>query len=517
MSRPRFHVGANVILSPQGSDATVLQRGHRPDGWVYTVRTQGKVIVVSGYRLEDRPVDEDPVGWVQQQPASSEDIGATLTQKKLEANLSDTVFSFTTRTIFRPYQFKPVLKMLDSGSSRMLIADEVGLGKTIEAGLVWTELEARGRANRVLVICPSGLVPKWQMEMEMEERFGFLLERADSKRLASSFEDLKRGKMKPRENLICSLETLRMWPRFADAVELGLEFDLILVDEAHALRNLGTKNYELGSALDGMSEALIFLSATPLNLGDADLFNLMDLLQPGEFPTLEVLQARLVPNHYLQLIARSMTDERITQEQRRKWLAEIRKTIFGMALMRRTEYAEIVERLGKDELSADDRAHIRRMVNGLHALSSVLTRTRKVDVQESKPVRVPYTISVDLRPEERHFADLFHEWCVERADAIGRPVGFVMQMPLRLVSSCIPAARRAVLIDEPVRDLVGTSMTRIRSRRHLRPLAKCAPRRSWSTRPTLLRALTPNTLSSPRRFASWCTTGTSFWCSPSPG
>jgi SNF2 family DNA or RNA helicase len=76
----------------------------------------------------------------------------------------------TTNTDFYPYQYKPVLSFLESPSKALLIADEVGLGKTIEAGLIWTELRARFDARRLLVVCPKMLCSKWKKELK--ERFG---------------------------------------------------------------------------------------------------------------------------------------------------------------------------------------------------------------------------------------------------------------------------------------------------------------------------------------------------------
>jgi len=149
-----------------------------------------------------------PLGDVRQ-------VAATLTRAKLRENLTDLVYSFgATRTVFRAYQFIPVMKLLQTAGhsltarraetstpgvnresrrsagrpfadrSAMLIADEVGLGKTIEAGLVWTELDARGVADRVLVVCPSGLVGKWRDEMH--RRFGYETEELDAARRAGS-------------------------------------------------------------------------------------------------------------------------------------------------------------------------------------------------------------------------------------------------------------------------------------------------------------------------------------------
>ena len=90
----------------------------------------------------------------------------TLTWTKLREPLSNTLYSYrATKTVFRAYQFIPALKILNSPTGRLLLADEVGLGKTIEAGLVWSELEQRSPLRRTLVVTPSSLTHKWRMEM----------------------------------------------------------------------------------------------------------------------------------------------------------------------------------------------------------------------------------------------------------------------------------------------------------------------------------------------------------------
>ena len=95
----------------------------------------------------------------------------TLTFHRLSGRLGNVIYSMqTTNTDFYAYQFKPVLKLLNSPTNGILIADEVGLGKTIEAGLIWTELRARFDARRLLVVCPAMLREKWQEELR--ERFG---------------------------------------------------------------------------------------------------------------------------------------------------------------------------------------------------------------------------------------------------------------------------------------------------------------------------------------------------------
>ena len=89
-----------------------------------------------------------------------------LTLAKLNNPLTDNLYTFlASRTEFNAFQFKPVLKFLNSPFQRILIADEVGVGKTIEAGIIYTELKARKELETVLIVCPNALMPKWQSEM----------------------------------------------------------------------------------------------------------------------------------------------------------------------------------------------------------------------------------------------------------------------------------------------------------------------------------------------------------------
>ena len=94
------------------------------------------------------------------------DLRRTLTHVKLSGRLADVIYSMeATNTDFYAYQFKPVVKILESPSNGILIADEVGLGKTIEAGLIWTELRSRFDMRRLMVICPAALREKWKREL----------------------------------------------------------------------------------------------------------------------------------------------------------------------------------------------------------------------------------------------------------------------------------------------------------------------------------------------------------------
>jgi superfamily II DNA or RNA helicase len=457
---PRFSVGDDVIVDSTGQDGVVRPgRRYVAGQWLYNIFSDGRTTRGSEQGLSARPAVDDAAAWVAQAPVSPKRFAATLTRAKLQGHFTDTIFSFrATRTIFRPYQFRPVQKLLDTGTLRLLIADEVGLGKTIEAGLVWTEMEARGQADRVLVVCPSMLVEKWRGEME--ERFGFVLTQLDTTGLDDLLDRLESGRLPRRAAYISSIERLRMWEALERATELGLQFDLSIVDEAHSFRNSDTKSYGLGEQLQDWSDALVMLSATPINLRNRDLFNLLSLLVPGEFEDVESLERRLAPNVVLNRLTRSLTDPRVTNAERLGWLKDFEDDPFGSVVALRPDFKVLREVLTTENLDAAGAVMVKRICAELHGLSAQVTRTRKVDVQEEKPLREPHRIPVIFSAQEAEFYGAYYQWCAERAQLSGAAINFAMQMPLRLAGSCLPEAARYVLEwgrsdDIEAEDIVG--------------------------------------------------------------
>lgn len=444
VSRPAFAILEDVVTRGAGQDGVIKARQYVQGRWIYSVFSGGRTQKMGEEALMARPMVDSPEAWVQTRPVPAERFAATLTRAKLEGRFTDTVFSFrATRTIFRPYQFKPVMKLLGAGSLRMLIADEVGLGKTIEAGLLWTELEARRRADRVLVVCPSALTAKWQREME--ERFGFELAELTGTALAELKTRIESDRVPRRASYVCSVERLRKWEALADVTSLGLQFDLVIVDEAHVFRNSSTKSHALGEHLSQWADALVFLSATPVNLRNQDLFNLLEILVPGEFQDLEGLQERIEPNAVLHRITSSLLDATVSNAQRRTWLEGLSSSAFGRVLMLRPDFALLREALDRPDLAAADVVQIKRLCSELHGLASQITRTRKVEVQEDKAVREARAVPVDWSQQEHDFYQAFYRWCVQRARAKAMPLNFAMQMPLRLAGSCLPQAADYVL------------------------------------------------------------------------
>ncbi len=441
---PLFEVNSSVFTRGAGQEAVVRARDYDRGQWWYRIRVDERTVTVAEHDLQPPEIDDDPYEWIARSPAHADRFAATLTRAKLREQLTDTVYSFrATKTIFRAYQFRPVIRLLETGQLRLLIADEVGLGKTIEAGLVWTELDARRQADRVLVVCPSMLVPKWRAEMR--ERFDYELQDLDRSRLDEMLERIDEDRMPSRFAGACSLERLRVWSGLEDLAELAPRFDLVIVDEAHAFRNSQTKSHALGALLSDWADALIFLSATPLNLGNEDLFSLLQLLAPGEFDNRFVLEQRLEPNAVLHALSASFFDVDVTNAERLRRLRAVDSLDFGRAVIVRPEYRELEALLKSETLLAPQIAQAKRLIGQLHALSAVVTRTRKVEVQERKAVREAVPIPVEWTDPEAEFYAAFERWQIDRARALQLPVGFVTQMPLRLASTCLPAARDRVL------------------------------------------------------------------------
>jgi len=227
------------------------------------------------------------------------DLKAAITIEKLRGNLTELVYSMGAgRTDFYPHQFKPVLQFVKSALGRILIADEVGLGKTIEALYIWKELQVRDRARRLLVVCPSMLVPKWIRELE--NAFGIEASAVDAQGL---LEALRKAKSNPTRAfaLVASLEGIRP-PRDYDSAEsvraelarlldenpAGEDealLDLVVIDEAHYLRNRETASNRLGQLLRDAARRLVMLTATPIQLNRDNLFQLLHLADPEEFPS----------------------------------------------------------------------------------------------------------------------------------------------------------------------------------------------------------------------------------------
>ncbi|MBV8910068.1 MAG: DEAD/DEAH box helicase, partial [Gammaproteobacteria bacterium] len=224
---------------------------------------------------------------------------ARLTSTRLAHPQVDTLYALRAARIkFIPYQMKPLMRILQAERPRLLIADEVGVGKTIEAGLILKEIETRQTVERVLVVCPKALSTKWRAEMHRFDEDFYILGPHELRHCID--ETSRDGEWPSRySRCIVPLELIR-GSNYLDGTDgrnpkPGLRnldppatFDLIIIDEAHHVRNDNTRGWELARELCDNSEAVLFLSATPVQIGSSNLFTLLNLLRPDAFQDISV-------------------------------------------------------------------------------------------------------------------------------------------------------------------------------------------------------------------------------------
>jgi ERCC4-related helicase len=407
------------------------------NGYQYLVMlSNGEEAWFAETHLEAVPLDGLP-RW-QEQEAFLRDIGLI----KVQARFTDGIYMYkASRTEFVPYQFRPVLKFLRNVHQRILIADEVGLGKTIEAAIIYLELKARLNISRVLILCPSRLKTKWRDELR--NRFEEDFEEWDSKKVRQFLEDTRRlGRSAPFK-AIASFEMLRS-PDFIDMwSQEQISLDLLIVDEAHYMRNQETRTYELGWTLCSLADAAVFLTATPLHLGNENLYNLLHMLMPGEFANFELFQALIAPNDAINRAARHVAGNALPQAV--SALREVENTVVRQRFINNPYYHQVLNTLRAGINTSRDRIQLRQDILELNTLSTVFTRTKKREVSQAA-VRAAYTLHVEFTPQERQFYEevLSHVRRELQGMSKGAP-SFAMIMRERQAASCLIALRETIL------------------------------------------------------------------------
>ncbi|WP_409315322.1 DEAD/DEAH box helicase [Pseudomonas putida] len=298
MASGGFTIGDWCWIARQVSPCRVIERQEVWGEIAYRVWLPAKDAVV-----RVRAADLAPLECVR--PSVEQILHTTAAAKLLDA-LEDNLLlaPIQSSVVPLPHQLYALNRAISRDRIRYLLADEVGLGKTIEAGLILRELKLRGRVKRILVVAPKGLVRQWQAEMRLHfgEKFQFI----EPSELAA-FRQWRSGGVGDEENLwrmhdqvICSLDSVkplesrRGWSleqlntynreRFEDLISAS--WDLVIIDEAHRMGGSTEQvaRYKLGAALAEASPYLLLLSATP-HQGKTDQFmRLMQLLDREAFP-----------------------------------------------------------------------------------------------------------------------------------------------------------------------------------------------------------------------------------------
>ena len=182
------------------------------------------------------------------------------------------------------HQIRTAKTVLRRFRGRALLCDEVGLGKTIEAGLILAELRLRGLIRSVLVLVPPSLIEQWQGEMR--RKFSLELISHDD----PAFRERGTAAWNEFDRVIASIHTAKREPH--RSAILGRQWDLVIVDEAHHLRNRNTQLWKFASELQ--KQFILLLTATPVQNNLEELFNLVTLLEPGLLSTAKQFQKHFV-------------------------------------------------------------------------------------------------------------------------------------------------------------------------------------------------------------------------------
>lgn len=473
----KFNVGSKVVHLVSGQHGTIIQiyparRGRQlyNVGWPYGNTDELEVNLALDCDISN-PFERCASG-IFGSYAEYEKINTTF---KIKNSNNSTISSLkASKTLFRAYQFKPLLKFLDSPNRRLLVADEVGLGKTIEAGHVMMELKARRELRNVLIVCPKSLQEKWKEELL--EKFGLSFHIYDSsKDLIADLEE-RRGNV----CAIVNYEKIRMKrddedddeensngnekkknkkkkrekdpkKNFIDFLSLkGGSFSLVICDEAHKMRNSSTQTYKGAEIVLSLADAAIFLTATPIMISTENLYNLLHLLDNTRYFNGQIFDNLLEQNKpFVRAITELNHNVPLNSIAEKLDSAEIytryssdgseiysEETTVGEKFSVDPLYQEILELL-KGEDSLPVRARLQYLLSRMSIMNNVFSRTRKRDITTdySQAERKPHFIKIELTEDEREEFDAVIEEYIDDNSYIDEYGDMVMKKgaPLGLV------------------------------------------------------------------------------------
>lgn len=447
----QFKPGQIVFLKSnpaiRGAIVSILQSA--PENR-YKVFVDGstQIFYASQIRAEDRQ-DKDSLFL------PCEEFHSYLTALQIRYPGLSTLYSLNAARIdFIPYQFRPVLKFIRSDRPRLLIADGVGVGKTIEAGLILRELQARRDIRSILIICPRPLVTerKWQIEMKrFEERFTHL----DGGTLRYCINEMDLDGVWPGQyqrviipySLFDEVLLYGSGAGGKQKIKKGLldldpppRFDLVIVDEAHHIRNQDTFSHKAVRFFCDHAEAVVFLTATPIQLGSHDLFVLLNTLRPDLIIDQESFEHLSEPNPF---INRAVD---LARGQGAGWAAkaaealhEAAATLWGRALLRNSPgFSRIRNQLSRGNIPSGERVQLITDLEALHTFAGIINRTRRRDIGNFT-VRKPETVVIEFTPAQKKLHDNLLQIQAEIFSRIHGDVNvkFMMTTIRRQAASCL--------------------------------------------------------------------------------
>jgi len=330
----------------------------------------------------------------------------------------------------KPHQVFVAARVLDKVRPRMLLADEVGLGKTIETALILKELLARRIIQRILVVCPASLLTQWEHELRSKFNEEFTL--VDSLTLRYLQKQGHANPFLAVDKAICSVHLARGRGKAEQIVEAG--WDVVVVDEAHHLAPRPNKNklYGLVEQLSTSVFGLLLLTATPIQLRAMELFHLVELVEPGTFTDLGEFERRRKGIPKLNALWKALVDWPVLADGQRREVLDTHRALLEEAVT--TADSRLDRALDSDEA----RRAVQRSLEERHPYLNVIVRNRKGVLglgvrREAQIVRCPQS-DLEAATYEAVTAYLRDQYDMA-IDAKNNARGFLMVTYLKILSS----------------------------------------------------------------------------------